>query len=67
MLSIEKLQDISKYRLSMENANKQQLSVESTEELSEAVVPINIQRKPAINDPKMIVEMLDKQTQTDSD
>ena len=65
MLSIEKLQDISKYRLSMENANKQQLSVESTEELSEAVVPINIQRKPAINDPKMIVEMLDKQTQTE--
>ena len=65
MLSVEKLQDISKYRLSMENANKQQLSVESTEELSEAVVPINIQRKPAINDPKMIVEMLDKQTQTE--
>ena len=65
MLSIEKLQDISKYRLSMENANKQQLSVESTEELSERVVPINIQRKPARNDPTLIVEMLDKQTQTD--
>ena len=65
MLSIEKLQDINKYRLSMENANKQQLSVEPTEELSEAVVPINIQRKPAINDPTLIVEMLDKQTQTD--
>ena len=65
MLSVEKLQDISKYRLSMENANKQQLSVESTEELSERVVPINIQRKPARNDPTLIVEMLDKQTQTD--
>ena len=66
MLSVEKLENINKYKISMQNA-KQELKVEDSKDLLDKKVPINILRKPVNNKPKDELTMIDKQTQTDSD
>lgn len=66
MLSVEKLENINKYKISMQNA-KQELKVEDSKDLLDKKVPINILRKPVNNKPKDKLTMVDKQTQTDSD
>ena len=66
MLSIEKLEGLNKYRISQENANKTKLTVgDDTEELINKVLPINIQRRKTNFVPPDIVQMVDKETQTD--
>ena len=64
MLSVEKLENINKYKMSMQNA-KQELKVEDSKDLLDKKVPINILRKPINNKPKDELTMIDKQTQTD--
>ena len=64
MLSVEKLENINKYKISMQNA-KQELKVEDSKDLLDKKVPINILRKPINNKPKDELTMIDKQTQTD--
>jgi hypothetical protein len=66
MLSVEKLENINKYKISMQNA-KQELKVEDSKDLLDKKIPINILRKPVNNKPNDNLTMLDKQTQTDSD
>lgn len=67
MLSVEKLDNLNKYKMSMQNAQKQELKVQDSKDLLDKKVPINILRKPVNNKPNEDLTMLDKQTQTDSD
>jgi hypothetical protein len=67
MLSIEKLENLNKYKNSMKLSDKHQLKVEGSNDLIEKHVAINMLRKQVNNKPKEPLEMVDKETQTDSD